>query len=205
MIDQDARNANRNRRWPNRVVPYEISSLYTQNERNIVAAANQEYQTKTCVRFVPHTTEADYIHITPNDGQGSGVSTYCYSHVGRMGRMQYVKMYGECVRLTAMIHELGHAIGFEHEHNRPDRDSYINVLWNNIDSVYYYTFNQVSSAEYDTLGLPYDYYSIMHYPDYSFARSGYKSFTLKYPGNLSNENQRLSPTDVQKINKYYGC
>lgn len=187
------------------MIPYEISPLYNSNERAIIAAAIQEYQTKTCIRFVNHGTEPDYLYITPDDGQDDQISPYCYSYVGRIGGKQFVKMYRECVRLPAMTHELGHAIGFEHEHNRVDRDSYIDIQWANIDPVYNYAFTKVSAAEYDTLGVTYDYYSVMHYPDYSFARPGFKSFTLKFPGDVSSENQRLSPTDVQKVNKYYGC
>jgi choriolysin H len=32
-----------------------------------------------------------------------------------------------------VIQELMHRIGFDHEHNRPDRDTYVNILWNNIE------------------------------------------------------------------------
>jgi len=198
-------NAIRNRKWGRGVIPYEISSLYNSNERAVVAGAIREYQQKTCVKFVARKNEADYIHITPDDGQGSRVSPYCYSHVGKMGGKQFVKMYGECVRLSAMIHELGHVIGFEHEHNRVDRDDFITIQWNNIDRTYHYAYQKVRQEQYDTLGLAYDYKSIMHYPDSSFAQGGKKAFTLKRPGDLSRENQRLSSLDVTKIKKYYQC
>ena len=31
-----------------------------------------------------------------------------------------------------VMHELMHRVGFGHEHTRPDRDTYIEVIWNQI-------------------------------------------------------------------------
>lgn len=90
----------------------------------------KEWESKTCVRFVPRQpNDVAYVEITPDDG----TSSYCYSYVGRQGGRQIMKMFGECMRNGAMIHELGHVVGFNHEHQRPDRDDYILIHFENIN------------------------------------------------------------------------
>ncbi|PIO60340.1 astacin [Teladorsagia circumcincta] len=62
-------------------------------------------------------------------------------------------------------HELGHALGFFHTHQRHDRDEYITVNWTNFDIGDNYTsqFVKQSNITNDNYGLPYDYGSVMHY------------------------------------------
>ena len=65
-----------------------------------------------------------------------------------------------------IIHELGHAIGFIHEHQRPDRDSYVHINYDNVASGYKYAMDTFPKSEVDGYGVPYDYGSIMHYGQY---------------------------------------
>jgi hypothetical protein len=125
-------NVNRDpaKKWPGARVPYVISSEYDCSARAIIAGAITEWESKTCIRFVPKTTaDLDYLELTPNDG----TNNYCYSHVGRQGGRQYVKMFDTCMSVGQYAHELGHAVGFGHEHQRPDRDKYVRINWENID------------------------------------------------------------------------
>jgi hypothetical protein len=57
----------------------------------------------------------------------------CWSPVGRTGNGEQRLSLGQrCWYLGIVIHELGHAVGFWHEMNRPDRDDWIYIYWNNI-------------------------------------------------------------------------
>lgn len=43
----------------------------------IIAEAMDQFAKKSCIKIVPRTNQADYIHIMPESG--------CYSYVGRTG------------------------------------------------------------------------------------------------------------------------
>ena len=65
----------------------------------------------------------------------------------------------------AILHELGHKIGLEHEHQRPDRDAYITIEWNKVIPKYMEQFIYIKPDLYDYADYPYDYESIMHYSE----------------------------------------
>lgn len=61
---------------------------------------------------------------------------------------------------------MGHAIGFQHEQTRSDRDSYVYIETRNIQSGVAYNFMRYSPSQITSLGVPYDYTSVMHYSQY---------------------------------------
>lgn len=56
----------------------------------------------------------------------------CYADFGRVSGPQNVSLDDDCLSYGTVIHELMHAIGFIHEHQRNDRDYFVNILWQNI-------------------------------------------------------------------------
>lgn len=152
-------------RWPNGIVPYEIRGNFNSRDRSIIENAIDEYHRLTCIRFVPRTTERDYVSIVSGN---SG----CWSSVGRVGGRQEVNLQSPgCLskRGTAM-HELMHALGFLHEQNREERDSYVSIQYQNIQPSTMNNFDKASRTL--AFGVPYDYGSVMHYSSTAFSTNG---------------------------------
>ena len=57
------------------------------------------------------------------------------------------------------MHEIGHALGFWHEHQRSDRDEHIRIHDENIG----YALGQFWRRNTMNEGIPYDLGSVMHY------------------------------------------
>lgn len=113
-------------RWPNNVIPYVFHSSVSSNDRNLINQAINEYHAKTCLKFVPRSSEKDYISF---ESSSSG----CWSSVGRIGGKQSLNLQsGGCTRIGTIEHEMMHALGFLHEQNRYDRDDFVRIVSQNI-------------------------------------------------------------------------
>ena len=57
----------------------------------------------------------------------------CCSFVGKRGNgNQAISIGKNCDKFGIVVHELGHVIGFWHEHTRPDRDEHVKIIYKNI-------------------------------------------------------------------------
>ncbi|CAL8073466.1 unnamed protein product [Orchesella dallaii] len=185
-------------KWPAGQVPYVVSSEFTSKQRGIIAKAMMEYQRRTCITFKPRTTENDYIHIH----RGSG----CSSLVGRAGGAQPVSIGRGCEYTGIVVHELMHAVGFWHEQSRWDRDEFVTVYFNNIQSGMDYNFRKYSWKEIQNLSVPYDLTSVMHYGSYAFSKGQGKPTILpKDPNKTIGQRSGFSTVDVEKVNRLYKC
>jgi hypothetical protein len=100
------------------------------------------------------------------------VGSGCSSNIGRTGRVQYINLASGCSTGNT-IHEIGHALGLFHEQTRNDRDSFLTINFNNIQSGYENNFAKYSALGYTGTDFgPLDFGSIMMYGSLSFSSNG---------------------------------
>ncbi|XP_064192892.1 hatching enzyme 1.2-like isoform X8 [Anguilla rostrata] len=177
-------------------VPYVIANQYSSRERYIIERGLHSFPSYTCVRFKPHTTERDFVHIQSRGG--------CYSYVGRRGGGQVVSLNRQgCIYHGVVQHELLHALGFNHEQTRSDRDEHVRILFENIIQGQEYNFRKIHT---NNLGTPYDYSSVMHYGRDAFSKNGQPTIVPIPDSNVEiGKAIEMSRYDVMRINRLYEC
>lgn len=203
-LEEDMRNAviSDEARWPNAIVPYVIDDLLAKSNETVklIKTAMKDFHSQTCIRFKERNNETDYIKLIYGEG--------CFSMVGRVGGEQVVSLGSGCLILGTIIHELNHAIGFYHEQNRPDRDEYLVIYWENIKQD---MKSQFRKYNYDQMKIfdRFDYNSIMLYGERYFSKNFYdKTMKAKQKGRRLldiGEKSGLSMNDIFRITMLYKC
>ena len=129
----------------------------------------------------------------------------CYSYVGRIGRNQGISVGRSCFAFHTVLHELCHALGFFHEQSRPDRDEHVTIQWENIQQDGLSEFAKESESQVDSLGIGYDYNSIMHYDPILFSKNGQPTIVANDPDIPLGMARELSDLDIIQINLLYKC
>ena len=147
-MGRDGRSSTRQvrNRWPNGVVPYTLDSAFNEEFRTLIAAAITAIQDTTCIRWRPKTEDdQDWVNIYT-----TGVSG-CFATFGLVApgygahelalqgptacndKVSHIRVLYFLPRTQGVIiHEMMHNLGVAHEQQRPERDSYISMLWPNV-------------------------------------------------------------------------
>ena len=185
--------------WP-AVIPYEFDTNVTPANQALMLAAMNEVETICYVFFVPLAGHPDYIHIQN--------STRNNSAIGRQGGEQIINIVSWGSNYV-LIHELMHAMGFWHEQSRMDRDTYVEINFENISQTACggpcddnFEIQPMSAA-----WGPYDFDSVMHYGRAAFSANGMDTITVLPPfevwQDLIGQRTHLSELDQRVLSYMY--
>ncbi|CEG06138.1 Astacin-like metalloendopeptidase [Strongyloides ratti] len=126
-------------------------------------------ETTTCLRF----REAKSLY-----GCVSGIlfvsSTRCHSHLGRETdrNWQRIEIARECYNEGEILQLILRTLGVIYEHNRVDRNYFVQVVEENILPFAKKHFELFRKSVFNDKFLPYEYGSIMHFGMYNYSRNG---------------------------------
>jgi hypothetical protein len=189
--------------WPNGIVYYRLNQNIS-HVRNNIEKAMEWWENVSGLRFIETTNSlsAEFILVS-----GSTSSSPVGWHYNQIKISEY-----STNSLGIIAHEIGHTIGMGHEQNRPDRDSYIDVHWENLptdkDKFQYrrvrYEAPFIPWGWTGSIGYtitPYDWVSIMHYRESSAFTP---KITLPYwIKNRIGQRSELSLYDGYTANTFY--
>jgi hypothetical protein len=198
--------ANPDRRWPNGIMHYTIvPDGYTSDDIAKIEAGIADLVELTkvngqlCIQILPRQSEPDYVIVEDSSG--------CSSYVGYFSGPQYIRMEPACLNAHGTImHEFLHSFGFYHEQTRYDRDDWVTINWSNIEPGYEDNFEMKTPEEINLLGTPYDYGSVLHYGEYSFAVDPDVPTIIPHDPNADiGQRVTLSALDIERVQIFYEC
>lgn len=186
--------------WPNGVMPVEFDPGITTAERALFMATCATWTAETPFRCAPHTSEAQFAFVAKQ------TAADCSASVGRPGSGNgQVNLAAGCWTADIVLHELGHAIGLMHEHQRVDRDQYI---WVDSSSPQVTARPTAYDAQTAVVGRgPYDFLSVMHYSDWAILpKPAYVQFFRHIGGGRDPDVPAdLSAGDAAAVRSLYGA
>ena len=149
------------RLWEFGVIPVTFASNISETRKTVFYEACKLWA-PAGVACIARLAEPVWVHVQAEDDG-------CWSEVG-MGVTgpQGLNLADGCWSPSTVAHEIGHAFGMMHEHQRTDRDEYISVNYENVEPGYEDQFDKALSGINVT---DYEFQSIMHYDRLAFGKS----------------------------------
>jgi len=193
--------------WPLGRIPYRLDDQLGCPDSprcDLLMEAMEEFNNRTCLRWEP-ARESDESAVSIQLRLDGG----CRSSVGYRGEVggeQVIVLGRGCFNKGFLLHEMGHTVGFLHEHTRADRDQWVKVQLNNTDDPDSFNMRDRSTQPItDTL----DFESVMMYGPEAFSNGEGDGFTMvshwpdTKPIPLLQNKTALSEQDVDRVRYIY--
>jgi hypothetical protein len=185
-------------KWKDGIVPYYLSGNFTNEEVAIIRKAMKRWESVANVTYkeVSPRVEAYKIQKVSANKWLSSIgenNSECFMIFGSGGNA-----------LSHVTHELGHSLGLLHEHQRPDRDKFVTVVWDKIISSYKKNFEIIDNPLIIEEKYEYDYHSIMHYYPVSFSVDGSQTLRSTSSDKKIDRLGIITETDAAKVREIYG-
>lgn len=165
---KDKGNDKKRYRWPNGIVYFSYpvvdefngnATPLTQAEyeifKNTIDLAMKEIADSTGIQFKPRVAQPEYLRFVKSHLNNAFVGYF-------KDNVNQVNIEG-IDRKNTVMHEILHALGLYHEHQRPDRDLYLTVDTDIVRESYKDAFKKLDISDYKDAGTDFDYESIMLY------------------------------------------
>ncbi|MCL8535440.1 M12 family metallopeptidase [Chryseobacterium gallinarum] len=181
--------------WPSGNIYYTIASNMGSINRDKIINAINQYNSYTNTKWIARTNQSNYVQFI----FGSQTGSDGWAHIGYRGGVQTISL-DQYISVGSVIHEMGHTVGLYHEHTRQDRDQYVRILWDNIQSGQSYNFDKYTSGV--DIG-PFNINSVMMYWPTSYSRNGQPTITRANGSSFTYTRTGFTTGDINTINAMY--
>ncbi|XP_037091461.1 astacin-like metalloprotease toxin 5 [Pollicipes pollicipes] len=191
--------------WPLARIPYRLDDRLGCPDSprcEVLMEAIEEFNNSTCLLWEP-AKDSDKYAVSIQLKRHGG----CYSSVGYQGSTgadQLIVLGEGCFNIGIILHEMGHTVGFWHEHNRPDRDQWLKIDLENADGAENFdAYDRSRHPVTDSL----DFKSVMMLGTDAFSAGNGSTMSSHWPDvpvpQLTNKTM-LSDKDINRVRYLYG-